>query len=280
MLFKFFSLSLLALAVAQDTSVQQVERALKASRVIPDVLPATFTPRFPIEVSLREGVTDRSELISTAQGYFHWSRYEGGYTNHRRRASEDKSSAHYTGHGDKAYHEQRLWTFLRLPSGRMIERLPENHSWSLLYIRSEIHLTARADSLNRSILTHQVLQTGMSLRSFTSWASTSLARGSLMVSSIWRTSRSLSWTSYIPNLLRDRFLIGEKPMEDVIHVLIIIRYVVATYLQASSKVDVMNGTVPANRQNFNLTTFVDGTQGELTLLGATFFMVGPDATST
>ena len=46
------------------------------------------------------------------------------------------------------------------------------------------------------------------------------------------------------------------------------------YLQASDNVTIVNGTVPADRVNFNLTTFVEKT-GNLTLLGATFFFVGP-----
>jgi len=52
------------------------------------------------------------------------------------------------------------------------------------------------------------------------------------------------------------------------------RYTVVMYLQASDNVTVVNGTVPADRVNFNLTTFVEKT-GNLTLLGATFFFVGP-----
>jgi len=60
------------------------------------------------------------------------------------------------------------------------------------------------------------------------------------------------------------------------------RYVVAMYLQNSTTVNVTPGSVPteANRTDFNLTTFAAET-GNLTLLGATFFFVGPgNSTST
>lgn len=50
------------------------------------------------------------------------------------------------------------------------------------------------------------------------------------------------------------------------------------YLQATNNVTVPKGSVPANRQKFNLTTFVNET-GNLTLLGATFFFVGPGNTT-
>jgi hypothetical protein len=43
-------LSVAALIAAQDSDVQTVESALKKASVIPDVLPANFTPMFPIEV--------------------------------------------------------------------------------------------------------------------------------------------------------------------------------------------------------------------------------------
>jgi hypothetical protein len=46
------------------------------------------------------------------------------------------------------------------------------------------------------------------------------------------------------------------------------------YLQNSTDLTPANGTVPANRLNFNLTKFADET-GNLTLLGATVFFVGP-----
>ena len=50
------------------------------------------------------------------------------------------------------------------------------------------------------------------------------------------------------------------------------------YLQASNSVKPAAGSVPANRTNFNLTTFAEETGG-LTLLGATFFFVGPGNTT-
>jgi len=57
------------------------------------------------------------------------------------------------------------------------------------------------------------------------------------------------------------------------------RYVVAMYLQTGGpNVTAANGTVPADRTNFNLTTFAQET-GNLTLLGATFFLVGPGNTT-
>jgi hypothetical protein len=52
------------------------------------------------------------------------------------------------------------------------------------------------------------------------------------------------------------------------------RYVVAMYLQNSTNLTAAQATVPADRMNFNLTKFVDET-GNLTLLGATVFFVGP-----
>lgn len=43
--------SLVTLNLAQDVDINTIESSLKAAQVIPDVLPANFTPRFPIEVS-------------------------------------------------------------------------------------------------------------------------------------------------------------------------------------------------------------------------------------
>jgi hypothetical protein len=51
-------------------------------------------------------------------------------------------------------------------------------------------------------------------------------------------------------------------------------YVVACYLQATNNVTVPSNSVNANRTNFNLTRFANEA-GNLTLLGATFFFVGP-----
>jgi len=56
------------------------------------------------------------------------------------------------------------------------------------------------------------------------------------------------------------------------------RYTVAMYLQTGGNVTAANGTIPADRTNFNLTTFAQET-GNLTLLGATFFLVGPGNTT-
>jgi hypothetical protein len=52
------------------------------------------------------------------------------------------------------------------------------------------------------------------------------------------------------------------------------RYVIACFLQGAANITINQSLVPSNRFNFNLTEFVAGT-GDLTLVGATFFYVGP-----
>jgi hypothetical protein len=44
------TLALAAVVVAQDSNVTVVQATLQEDGVIPDVLPANFTPRFPFEV--------------------------------------------------------------------------------------------------------------------------------------------------------------------------------------------------------------------------------------
>jgi hypothetical protein len=59
-------LALLPLAYAQDLDPNTVLSSLKSSKVIPDVIPANFTPRFPIEVVFTDKNSSRFPVTAGA----------------------------------------------------------------------------------------------------------------------------------------------------------------------------------------------------------------------
>jgi phosphatidylethanolamine-binding protein len=60
------ALALLPLAYAQDIDTNTVLSSLKSSKVIPDVIPANFTPRFPIEVVFTDKNNSRFPVTAGA----------------------------------------------------------------------------------------------------------------------------------------------------------------------------------------------------------------------
>jgi hypothetical protein len=59
-------LALFPLAYAQDLDPNTVLSSLKSAKVIPDVIPANFTPRFPIEVVFTDKNNSRFPVTAGA----------------------------------------------------------------------------------------------------------------------------------------------------------------------------------------------------------------------
>jgi len=209
--FTALCLAFAGLALAQDTDIQTVDTALKNAGVIPDVLPANFTSRFPIEV-----------VFSTNN------------------------------------------TFLPVTAGMNLtmNETANVPNFAIFSNNTQIigkpYLIAIVDPDAPSPPNRTEAQFLHFLG--INYISQNITNGTLFI--LQNTSEPI-----MP------FFPPTPPNGSVPH-----RYVVAMYLQASENVTVVNGTVPANRENFNLTTFANKT-GNLTLLGATFFFVGPGNTT-
>jgi len=202
-------LAFLALIRAQDTDIQTVETALKNASVIPDVLPANFTPRFPIEAVFTNPSTNTTIPVTAGMNL-------------------------------------TMADTMNIP----FFAIQSNNT----QIIGKPYLIAIVDPDAPSPPNRTEAQFLHFLG--INYISNNLTDNELFILS--NTSAPI-----MP------FVNPTPPNGSIPH-----RYVVAMYLQASNNVTVMNGTVPANRTNFNLTRFADET-GNLTLLGATFFFVGP-----
>lgn len=79
------------------------------------------------------------------------------------------------------------------------------------------------------------------------------------------------------HLLWDHHLTGEsRRLAGVTSTDSMTRYVLACYLQSSNNITIDSTEYPADRLHFNLTDFADK-RGDLTLLGATYFYLGPQS---
>jgi len=206
-------LSLIASTIAQDTNIQKVEAALKASRVIPDVLPANFTPRFPIEVVFTDPTTKK--IIPVTAGMNLTMNQTANIPN-----------------------------FAILSNNSMIIGKP------YLMVMVDPDAPSPPNRSNSQILHFMGAN----------YVSQNLTSNELFI-------LSNSTAPIAP------FMGPHPPDGSIPH-----RYTIAMYLQGSNNVTVPPGSIPANRSNFNLTNFVNES-GNLTLLGATFFLTGPGNTT-
>jgi len=202
-------LSLVASTFAQDTSVQQVETALKNSGVIPDVFPANFTPAFPIEVVFTDPTT--KQLIPITAGM-----------------------------------NLTMNQTANIPSFAILSNNSQIIGKPYLMVMVDPDAPSPPDRSHSQILHFMGAN----------YVSQSLTNNSLFILN--------NSTAPIAPFMGPHPTNGSIPH----------RYTIAMYLQGSNNVTVPPGTVPANRSNFNLTTFVNKS-GNLTLLGATFFFTGP-----
>jgi len=203
-------LSLAALISAQDSDTQVVEAVLKNTSVIPDVLPATFTPRFPIEVVFPQAGTNQPNIPVTA-------------------------GANLT------MNETLNKPFFAIQSNNTM-------------IIGKSYLIAIVDPDAPSPPNRNISQFLHFLG--VNYVADKVTDNEVLI----LKNNSAAITDYVN---------PTPPNGSIPH-----RYVVALYLQNSTNVTAANGTVPADRMNFNLTRFVEET-GNLTLLGATVFFVGP-----
>lgn len=138
-----------------------------------------------------------------------------------------------------------------------------------------------SNSRRRSTLMHQHPMTRISPSSFTTYQPTTWDLTTRMTTS--HSSSSRTKPKQLLNTLHPTHQLHQSPTGTYYptcyrrdeSLWFLCRYTLALYKQDSANITVDSNIVPSDRTHFNLTEFAN-TRGDLTLIGATYFYLGPE----